>query len=238
MSRATSAATSGAARDRRVRDPMRVDLFDYALPPERIALAPGEPARIRAAAACPAPTGLSPISTIADLPRLIRPGDALVVNDTRVIPARLYGRRERGEARRARSRRCCSSGSTARRWRALVRPAKKLNVGERVRFGETADSRCPGALDATVEDKGEGGETVFAFDLSGPALDEAIERIGRDSAAALYRSAPAGGSAGPRRLSNHVRRRARRRRRADRRPAFHAGADLAGSRAPARRCIG
>ena len=61
-----------------------------------------------------------------------------------------------------------------------MRPAKKLKVGERVRFGEAGDSAVCllDALDAAVEAKGEGGETVLAFDLAGPALDEAIERIG------------------------------------------------------------
>ena len=147
---------------------MRVDLFDYTLPPERIALAPAEPRTSARLLHVPAQGPFADL-TIADLPRLIRPGDALVVNDTRVIPARLDGIRTRGEAA-ARIEAMLIKRLDARRWRALVRPAKKLKIGERVAFG-------PG-LDATVEDKGEGGEIVFAFDGAGAELDAAIEARG------------------------------------------------------------
>ena len=66
------------------------------------------------------------------------------------------------------------------RWRALVRPAKKLKVGERIRFGETRESMACllGALDAEIEDKGEAGEVLLRFHFAGAALDEAIERLG------------------------------------------------------------
>ena len=158
---------------------MRVDLFDYALPPERIALAPAEPRETARLLHVPAAGPFADL-TIADLPALIRPGDALVVNDTRVIPARLDGFRARGEAV-ARIEAMLVKRLDGSRWRALVRPAKKLKVGERVRFGEApqAGACLLGALDATVEDKGEGGEITLAFDFSGPMLDEAIERIGQ-----------------------------------------------------------
>jgi S-adenosylmethionine:tRNA ribosyltransferase-isomerase len=158
---------------------MRVDLFDYALPPERIALSPAEPRESARLLQVPA---LGPMRdlVIADLPSLIRPGDALVVNDTRVIPARLDGVRVRGEAR-AHIEATLLKRLDASRWRALVRPAQKLKQGERVSFGETnASAVCwLDALDATVEEKGENGEIVFAFDLAGAALDEALERVGQ-----------------------------------------------------------
>ena len=147
---------------------MRVDLFDYQLPPERIALAPAEPRESARLLHVPAQGPLGDL-TVADLPRLIRPGDALVVNDTRVIPARLDGFRIRGEAS-ARIEAMLIKRLDARRWRALVRPAKKLKIGERVAFGP--------AFEAVVEDKGEGGEIVFAFDAGGAELDTAIERLG------------------------------------------------------------
>ena len=157
---------------------MRVDLFDYALPPERIALAPASPRESARLLHVPAAGPFADL-TIADLPRLLRPGDALVVNDTRVIPARLYGSRARGEAV-ARIEAMLLRRLDGARWRALVRPAKKLKIGERVSFGEIGDGACLiNALDATVEHKGASGETVFAFDLSGPALDEALSQIGR-----------------------------------------------------------
>ena len=158
---------------------MRVDLFDYVLPPERIALAPASPRESARLLHVPAAGAFADL-TVADLPALIRPGDALVVNDTRVIPARLDGYRTRGEAV-ARIEAMLVKRLDPSRWRALARPAKKLKIGERVRFGEAPEAAACllGALDATVEEKGEGGEITFAFDFSGPMLDEAIERIGQ-----------------------------------------------------------
>ena len=147
---------------------MRVDLFDYQLPPDRIALAPAEPRETARLLHAPRQGPFGDL-TVADLPRLIRPGDALVVNDTRVIPARLDGVRHRGDAA-ARIEAMLIKRLDDRRWRALVRPAKKLKIGERVSFGP--------AFEASVEHKGEGGEIVFAFNLEGAALDEAIERQG------------------------------------------------------------
>jgi S-adenosylmethionine:tRNA ribosyltransferase-isomerase len=157
---------------------MRVDLFDYMLPHECIALHPAEPRDSARLLHVPASGPFVDLG-VADLPALIRPGDALVVNDTRVIPARLHGYRQRGEAR-ARIEAMLLRRLDAHRWRALVRPAKKLSLGERVRFGEARDSAACllGALDAVVVAKGEAGEAVLAFDLTGPALDDAIEQIG------------------------------------------------------------
>jgi len=76
---------------------MRVDLFDFDLPPERIALKPASP-RDAARMLVVAPDGGLDDAHVFDLPRLLRPGDALVVNDTRVIAARLDGIRVRGAA--------------------------------------------------------------------------------------------------------------------------------------------
>ena len=76
---------------------MRVDLFDFDLPPERIALAPASP-RDAARMLVVAPDGALEDRRVGDLPDFLRPGDALVVNDTRVIAARLDGVRVRGEA--------------------------------------------------------------------------------------------------------------------------------------------
>ena len=155
---------------------MRVSDFDYDLPPDRIALAPASP---REAARLLRVPGLEDL-TVGDLPRLIRPGDALVVNDTRVIPARLFGTRRRGEAV-ARVEVMLMKRLDASRWRALVKPARKLHVGEKVAFSQASESDACllGQLAATVEGKGENGEVDFAFDFSGPVLDEALERFGR-----------------------------------------------------------
>jgi S-adenosylmethionine:tRNA ribosyltransferase-isomerase len=159
---------------------MRVDLFDFELPEDRIALRPAEP-RDSARLLVVRPNGLPAREDrrVSDLPGLLRPGDALVVNDTRVIPARLKGVRVRGEAV-ARIEATLHKREGEDRWRAFVRPAKKLNVGERVRFGTDAESAACllGALDAEVLEKGEEGEVLFGFSFSGAALDEAIVRVG------------------------------------------------------------
>ncbi|MGD0564954.1 MAG: tRNA preQ1(34) S-adenosylmethionine ribosyltransferase-isomerase QueA [Roseiarcus sp.] len=157
---------------------MRVDLFDFDLPPARIALAPASP-REAARMMVVAPDGALEDRRVGDLPDFLRPGDALVVNDTRVIAARLDGVRVRGDAA-AHIEATLIKRLDASRWRALVRPAKKLRIGERIRFGETRESAACllGALDAEVEEKGEAGEVTLAFAFHGAALDEAIERIG------------------------------------------------------------
>src|SRR5271165_6302320 len=158
---------------------MRVDAFDFELPPERIALEPASPrdsARMLVVGADGEPLDAS----VADLAEFLKAGDALVVNDTRVIAARLDGVWVRGDAvasiEATLTRRVDDS-----RWRALVRPAKKLRVGERIRFGEASESAACllAALDAEVEEKGEAGEVLLCFHFSGAALDEAIGRLGR-----------------------------------------------------------
>ena len=155
---------------------MRVDLFDFELPPERIALRPASP-RDSARLMVLAPEGSSiEDRLVRDLPELLQPGDALVFNDTKVIPAQLEGLRRRGEA-------TASVSATLHRrlapdrWLAFVRGAKKLQPGDRVAFGETPQACLLGALDATVVAKDDDG-VVFAFDLSGVVLDEAIDRVG------------------------------------------------------------
>jgi S-adenosylmethionine:tRNA ribosyltransferase-isomerase len=158
---------------------MRVDLFDFDLPEDRIALRPAEP-RDAARLLVVGRDGPFGDRALRDLPGLLRPGDALVVNDTRVIPARLEGVRVRGEAV-ARIEATLHKREGEDSWRAFVRPAKKLNVGERIRFGETSESMACllAALDAEVIEKGEGGEVLLRFAFAGAALDEAIARLGR-----------------------------------------------------------
>jgi S-adenosylmethionine:tRNA ribosyltransferase-isomerase len=115
---------------------------------------------------------------VRDLPDILRAGDVLVVNDTRVIAAELHGERVRDGAAAGVSVTLIERLGPAR-WQALVRGAKKLAEGDRVRFGAMAEAACLIAgLDATVEAKGEAGEVTFAFDLAGPVLDEAIAAIG------------------------------------------------------------
>lgn len=148
---------------------MRVDLFDFELPPERIALRPAEP-RDSAKLLVAPQTGSFEDHIIRDLPNHLRAGDALVVNDTRVIRAQLSGRRLRGSLE-ANFHATLIERLDANRWRALARPAKKLKAGDSVVFG--AD-----ALGAEIIACGDAGEIVLRFNVSGDELDAAIERIG------------------------------------------------------------
>jgi S-adenosylmethionine:tRNA ribosyltransferase-isomerase len=156
---------------------MRLDDFDFPLPEDRIALRPAAP---RDAARLLAVKGGERFRDlkVSDLPSLLRAGDALVFNQTRVIPARLAGRRTREEsvvAVEATLHRRLSPS----RWTAFMRPGKRLRPGDRVAFGDTSDRACLlAALDATVIDKGEDGEVTLAFDLAGPDLDLAIAERG------------------------------------------------------------
>ena len=108
---------------------MNVDLFDFDLPEERIALRPASP-RDAARLLVVRPNAPQPLEDrgIRDLLSLLQPGDALVLNDTRVIPSRLRGRRYRGEDS-ARVEIMLHKRESEDRWLAFARPAKKLAVG-------------------------------------------------------------------------------------------------------------
>jgi S-adenosylmethionine:tRNA ribosyltransferase-isomerase len=157
---------------------MRVDLFDFDLPEDRIALRPVEP-RDSARMLVVRPGQGFEDRVVRDLPDLLAPGDVVVLNDTKVIPSRLHGVRLRDDLA-ARVEIMLHKREGADRWRAFARPAKKLNPGDRIRFGEAAESMvCELVrLDAEVEEKGEGGEVVLRFAFAGPALDEAVARLG------------------------------------------------------------
>jgi S-adenosylmethionine:tRNA ribosyltransferase-isomerase len=151
---------------------MRLSDFDFDLPQSLIALRPAEP-RDAARLLVVDRGGALDDRVFRDLPDLLRPGDVLVLNDTRVIAARLFGRRERDGASAGVSatlhRRLSDSS-----WTAFVRPAKRLRVGDVIVFGE-ADQ---GFLTGTVGARGDGGEVTLEFDHAGPALDAAIAEHG------------------------------------------------------------
>jgi S-adenosylmethionine:tRNA ribosyltransferase-isomerase len=155
---------------------MKVDLFDFDLPEDRIALRPASP-RDTARMLVVRPGAALEDRIVRDLPDLLRPGDALVFNDTKVIPARLEGERLRGDSA-ARVEAMLHMRVGPAEWLAFLRPAKRVNAGERIRFGHAGEVCLLGTLDATVVEKREGGEALLAFDLSGPALDEAIHAAG------------------------------------------------------------
>jgi S-adenosylmethionine:tRNA ribosyltransferase-isomerase len=156
---------------------MRVNLFDFDLPDDRIALRPAEP-RDAARMLVVRPGEAFADAAVRDLPGCLKPGDALVFNDTRVIPAQLSGLRRREAGSVAQIDATLHMRTAPDRWKAFARPAKRLAVGDRVEFGHDQNICLLGRLDATVIDKKDGGEVELAFELSGPALDEAIRAAG------------------------------------------------------------
>ena len=143
---------------------MKVDLFDFELPPERIALRPARP-RDAARMLVVRDKGAVQDCGVRDLPALLRRGDVLVFNDTRVIPAQLEGRR--GEAR---------IGATLhkrldlRRWQAFVRNAKRLREGDRIEF--------PADVSACAETRHPDGSWTLVFAGAEP-VEVLLERAGR-----------------------------------------------------------
>jgi len=146
---------------------MDVSLFDFNLPEERIALRPASP-RHSARLLVVHSDGRLEHRLVRDLPEYLNPGDALVVNDTKVIPARLYGVRVRGPAQ-AKIEVLLHRRLQPDRFSALARPAKKLAVGDRLAFGD---------LTASVLAHGGAGEVEIGFDIAGAALDIAIGVLG------------------------------------------------------------
>lgn len=158
---------------------MRVDLFDFDLPETSIALRPASP-RDSARMLVVRPEADSVLSDrgVLDLPSFLRPGDALVFNDTKVIPAQLEGIRRRGEDVATQVSLTLHMRVAPDCWKAFARPARRLKPGDRISFGHGSNACLLGSLDATVEEKGEAGEVTLRFELSGPVLDEAIMAVG------------------------------------------------------------
>jgi S-adenosylmethionine:tRNA ribosyltransferase-isomerase len=141
---------------------MKTALFDFDLPRERIAQAPAEPrdsARLLVVGETLADRG------VRDLPALLRAGDALVVNDTRVIPARLTGRRGTAKMEVTLHRRRGPGD-----WLAFARPARKLRAGDEIAFDA--------GLTALVTEKREAGEVALTLVAADGNVDAALERAG------------------------------------------------------------
>jgi S-adenosylmethionine:tRNA ribosyltransferase-isomerase len=150
---------------------MDVSRFDFDLPEELIALRPAVP-REAARLLVVHETGRLQHAFVGDLPDFLRRGDALITNDSKVIPARLRGRRlpRSEQALPAKVELLLHRRLGSDRWRAFARPARKLAAGDRLRLGRD--------IAATVIGHVGGSEVDVAFALSGSALDAAIEREG------------------------------------------------------------
>jgi len=146
---------------------MKKSDFWYDLPPELIAQTPAERRDASRLMLLDRRTGATADYVFHDLPELLRPGDCLVVNDSRVIPARLLGRRETGGAVELVLLRDLGGGD----WECLTRPGKKTRPGTRLVFGE-------GALTAEVTEVLEGGNRRIHFEYEGIFL-EILERLGK-----------------------------------------------------------
>jgi len=155
---------------------MRTDLFDFDLPAQCIALRPAIPRD--AARLLVVGPGTPEDHIVSDLPALLRPGDQLVINDTKVIPARLRGRRIGRGGTEPHIEATLHRRLDGARWRAFVRPARRLEPGDMIRFGTEGRVCLLGQLDARVESVGEGGEVGLAFVFHGAVLDQAIEDAG------------------------------------------------------------
>ena len=149
---------------------MDVSLFDFDLPESHIALRPASP-RDEARLLVVHPDGRLEHAWVRDLPAFLDPGDALVVNDSKVIAARLKGVRlpRQTDGVPARIELLLHRRLSANRYSALARPARKLVPGDAVRFGP---------LQGRIVARGEAGETEVEFALSGTALDGAIASEG------------------------------------------------------------
>jgi len=144
---------------------MKVDLFDFELPSDLIALRPVSP-RDAARQLIIGPAGRLADDTVSNLASHLRPGDVLVFNDTRVIPARLRGRRTgRGDSEPA-IEVTLHQRTTETNWLAFARPGRKLHIGDTIMFADD--------LASTVQSKNDGGEVELSFGLSGADLDNAI----------------------------------------------------------------
>jgi S-adenosylmethionine:tRNA ribosyltransferase-isomerase len=143
---------------------LRLSDFDFELPRDLIALRPAEPRDAARLLHVPAAGGLEHRS-VRDLPALLRPGDLLVFNDTRVIPARLEGRRGGARVELTLHKR---EGEDA--WAAFAKPARRLHAGDSVTLAE--------GFSAWVAEKREAGEVLLRFDRGGVALFAALEAHG------------------------------------------------------------
>ena len=156
---------------------MRVDAFDFDLPEERIAIRPASPRDSARMLVVRPGDGLTD-SDVGALPTLLKSGDVLVFNDTKVIPAQLEGVRVRDGSARAHVGATLHMRTGPDRWKAFIRGAKKLKTGDIVEFGTSAETCELNSLNATVGEKGTSGEVELVFEKSGAALDEAIAAQG------------------------------------------------------------
>ena len=155
---------------------MHLNDFDFQLPEELIALKPlSQRDSSRLLHVTPGRELIN--RQFQDLLSFFQPGDVLVLNNSKVLPAALNGVRKRDEFE-ARISVNLHKRHSDHQWFAFAKPLKRLKSGDRVRFGSHNQSCLMGALDATVEDILQTGEVLLAFDVSGAVLDEQLNQFG------------------------------------------------------------
>jgi S-adenosylmethionine:tRNA ribosyltransferase-isomerase len=147
---------------------VRVADFDYELPPELIAQEPLARRDASRLLVLEKKTGALQHRTFAELPQLLRPGDCLVANNSRVIPARLLGRKPSGGAVELLLLRKLS----LTRWEALARPARRLKKGATMLFGH-------GELEGTVVDETATGGRIVEFSWTGASFEAVLDYLGQ-----------------------------------------------------------
>ncbi len=149
---------------------MNLSDFDFDLPEDLVALRPARPrssARLLVAG-----RELTHDAHMADLPGFLRPGDRLVLNDTRVLPARLRGKRQRETSRgpvEARIEVTLLNPESERNWKALIKPLRKLRTGDSIQFSEGFHATFEGSVDGVAD---------LAFNVDDAAFNEALEACG------------------------------------------------------------
>ncbi len=145
---------------------MKTSEFDFELPQELIAMRPARPRDAARLLHVPASGGAFGDFGVRDLPRLLRHGDLIVLNDTKVIPVRLWGRRGAARVELTLHRQ-----EHAASWHAFARPARRVAAGDTIEFAPD--------FSGTVTHKGEAGEVTLDFNRAGKELMAALERHGR-----------------------------------------------------------
>ena len=141
---------------------MRVNLFDFDLPRDRIAQKPVVP---RDSARLLHVSDVLTDLNVRDLPSLLEPGDALVVNNTKVLPCRLNGKREGANVQVT-----LHKSLDAKTWFAFAKPARKLKVQDVIKFTD--------GLEARIVEKPKAGDITLIFNKSGQELINALETWG------------------------------------------------------------
>lgn len=153
---------------------MRVDAFDFDLPDERIALHPADP-RDSARLLQVGPDGTFLDKRVSDLPDLLEPGDLLILNETRVIPAQLVGERTRpGAEVLSVSVTLMEQQADPMSWLVMARPGKRIKPGDRISFPSASDPQ----LVCLVEVKRDDGLLVLAFEGDEQHFANALQSVG------------------------------------------------------------